>query len=451
MTRGSVRARLVVWYLVVLSAGMFLLGGLVWVLLRHAMLQSLDETLSARHASFVRFLVEESHGSDIPALREEAREYSTGLPAGHSLRVWTADGTLLFAAGEADSSRAAAYRVRSEQAAVRGHRLSIELGTSLEEVDQTLGLLRAILLWCIPLVMTVASLGGWWIGGQALKPLDALTAAAETIGLRELSSRLPVLDVGDELRRLIEAWNRMLDRIAASVQRMKRFTADAAHELRTPVTIVVGTAELALRRDRDADEYRKALQGILEEGKHLAYLAEELMWLARADADALSPCVEDVPVQRLIADVQRAGSVLAEPRGVSLETEDGAVETWIRCDPRSMRRCLLILVDNAIKYTPAGGRVRIAVEPRPDACRIEVHDTGCGIEPQHLPHIFQRFYQADKSPSNSGLGLGLAIAKGIVESQQGRIGVSSLVGAGSCFFVELPRSAPSVTAAAASA
>ena len=403
------------------------------------MLASLDEDLASRTANFVRFLEQESRGSDLAVLRDESREYSTTLPRGHSLRVWTADGSLLYGAPSSESMPQGSRRFNREDVSVLGHRLSIELGAPLEEVSATLSRLRTILFSSVPLILIIATAGGWWISGRALQPVDTLTTAVEAIGPNDLSSRLPVPGTRDELQRLAEAWNRMLGRIAASVEQMKRFTVDAAHELRTPVTIVMSTAEVALRRERDSDAYRAALSGIHAESVRLATLVEELLWLARADGGTSGLNSEDVVIEDLVSDVFATAQSLAAQRGVSLlRHSDGQTSTTIRCDRRAMRRCLMVLLDNAIKFTPSGGVVRLRVTAGPDRCRIEVHDSGRGIEEQHLPYICDRFYQADKSRATSGFGLGLSIAKGIVEAHEGLIGVTSSRESGSCFYLELP-------------
>ena len=439
MIHFSIRVRLAAWYLAILSTGLILLGAVVWICLRQTMLASVDADLASRTANFVRFVEQESHGSDLAALRDESREYSTTLPTGHSLRVWTADGSLLYAAPSSESMQQGNHRFNREDVSVLGHRVSIELGASLEEVSETLSLLRTILFSSVPLILIIATAGGWWISGRALQPVDTLTTAAEAIGPNDLSSRLPVPGTRDELQRLAEAWNRMLGRIAASVEQMKRFTADAAHELRTPVTIVMSTAEVALRRERDADAYRTALSGIHAESVRLATLVEELLWLARADGGTSGLNSEDVVIEDLVSDVFATARSLAAHRGVSLvRHSDGQTNTAIRCDRRAMRQCLMVLLDNAIKFTPSGGVIRLRVTQGPERCRIEVHDSGRGIEEQHLPYIFDRFYQADKSRATSGFGLGLSIAKGIVEAHQGLIAVTSSRENGSCFYLELP-------------
>lgn len=439
MIHFSIRVRLAAWYLAILGTGLILLGAVVWISLRQTMLASLDADLASQTANFVRFLEQESYSSDLAVLWDESREYSTTLPTGHSLRVWTGDGSLLYAAPSAESLQQGSRRFNREDVSVLGHRLSIELGASLKEVSETLSLLRTILFSSVPLILIIATAGGWWISGRALQPVDTLTTAAEAIGPNDLASRLPVPGTRDELQRLAEAWNRMLGRIAASVEQMTRFTADAAHELRTPVTIVMSTAEVALRRERDSDAYRTALSEIHTESVRLATLVEELLWLARADGGTSGLNCEDVVIEDLVSDVFATAQSLAAHRGVSLlRHSDGETSTTIRCDRRAMRQCLMVLLDNAIKFTPSGGIVRLRVTPGPDRCRIEVHDSGRGIEEEHLPYIFDRFYQADKSRATSGFGLGLSIAKGIVEAHQGLIGVTSSRESGSCFYLELP-------------
>jgi signal transduction histidine kinase len=194
-----------------------------------------------------------------------------------------------------------------------------------------------------------------------------------------------------------------------------------------------------LRRERDAASYRAALLGIQDETIHLAHLVEDLMWLARTDGGALDLNSDDVSVEDLVSDVFRTASPLADNRGITLQVHyEGRTHPTIRCDRRPMRRCLLILLDNAVKFTPTGGSIRIRVASQAGTCRIEVHDSGSGVAEQHLPHIFDRFYQADKSRATSGFGLGLSIAKGIVEAHQGRIGVINNPENGCCFYVELP-------------
>jgi two-component system heavy metal sensor histidine kinase CusS len=448
MKFGSIRGRLLAWYLVVLSLGMLLFGSIVWFSLRYALVQSVDETLVEQRDGFVNFVQKEAQGTELNAILEETREYSSGLPAEQSLIVRTREGRLLFAAPTGARSAPDGFRTRTDEVTLRGIPLSVETGTSMEDVNTTLSLLRTMLVACFPVVLIVGAVGGWWISTQALRPVDNLTDAVEVISLRSLSRRLSVPATGDELQRLAEAWNRMLDRIDASVRQMTQFTADAAHELRTPVAIIRSTAELALRRNRDEASYRAALAEVHEETVYLTKLVEDLMWLARTDAGDVKLNLEPVSANDLVVDACRAILPIAEKRGIvphvrPLEHGDAI----ITCDPFAIRRLLLILLDNAVKFTPMNGSVQIAVLAQPGRCRIEVRDTGEGVRDEDRARIFDRFYQADKSRTNSGLGLGLSIAKTIVEAHHGEIGVAANNDPGSCFYVELP--AEAVTAAEA--
>jgi signal transduction histidine kinase len=441
MKVGSIRLRLAAWYLIVLGAGMALFAVSIFIAVRYELMEGVHESLTSRLHSFELFLELESHGTDIGAIREEAREYSTGLPAGHSLHVRTADGRTVFALPDAQpASVPDLYRI-SEQVNVHGHELTIEMGAPMGQVYETLSLLRNALLFCVPLMLAVSVIGGTLIAKRALRPVDAMTADAQAIGMNDLSRRLVVRGTGDELERLGVAWNTMLDRLAGSVQQMKRFTADAAHEIRTPIAIIRSTAELALRRERDSTFYRTALSGIQQETAQLTRLVDELMLLARYDAEASVAdlaVIEDISVEEAVRDACRAVEPLSEARGIRLEIEVEQHGWSVRCNGNALRRVLLILLDNAVKFTPPSESVRVVVASRDGRSRIEIHDRGEGVPEEDIDHIFDRFYRADSARTSPGFGLGLSIAKAIVEAHHGAIGVASSNSLGSCFYIELP-------------
>ena len=437
MKFGSIRLRLAAWYLIVLGVGMALFAVAIFVAVRYELMEGVNESLIARLHSFELFLELESHGTDLSALREEAREYSTGLPMGHSLRIRTSDGIVLFALSEASDEPRDLHWI-SEQINVYGHDLRIEMAAPLGQVYETLSVLRNALLFCVPLMLTIATAGGAWIAKRALGPVDAMTADAKAIGLDDFSRRLVVRPTGDELERLGVAWNTMLDRLEGSVQQMKRFTADAAHELRTPIAIIRSTAELSLRRERDAAVYRNALSGIQQETIHLTRLVEELMWLARYDADCQVTDREDISVEEAVRDACHAVMPIAQERGIHMEVRIEHQGSTIRVNRLAFRRVLLILLDNALKFTPPQESVSVVVGCRESRPRIEIHDRGGGIGEEHIEHIFDRFYRADTARTSTGFGLGLSIAKTIVEAHNGKIGIASTNKYGSCFYVELP-------------
>jgi signal transduction histidine kinase len=232
----------------------------------------------------------------------------------------------------------------------------------------------------------------------------------------------------------------MLERIDSGFQRVTQFTADASHELRTPVALMRTTAELALRKQRNDADYRQALREILDESERTTGLIENLLTLARADAGKAPIQRHPVDAAALLLEVSEQASKLAAQKGISFEHEPGEAGATVLGDAAALRRLLLILLDNAVKYTPSGGVVSLSAVPTEGRLVIEVRDSGAGIAEQDLPHIFERFYRADKSRNrdSGGAGLGLSLAKWIVEAHRGEITVQSQDGRGSRFRVAFP-------------
>jgi heavy metal sensor kinase len=312
------------------------------------------------------------------------------------------------------------------------------MAAPVDQISETLGILRNVLIGLTPLMLIGAGFGGWWLSRRALKPVDEITAAAEAVSVTDLAARLRVAQTNDELQRLGEAWNRMLERISASVQQMKRFTADAAHELRTPTAIIRSGAELALHRERTPGEYQSVLRTIVKESASLSELIEDLMWLARHDAGTLPKRREPVNLREVAADAADAILPVAASRGVSVSVSHGGQsEAVVLGDAASLRRMVLILLDNAIKFSTDRGNVllRIALD---DRVQLEVSDSGPGIAPELLPHVFDRFYRSDPARSTPGAGLGLSIAKAIVEDHGGSISISTESEAGTVMRVSIP-------------
>jgi two-component system heavy metal sensor histidine kinase CusS len=309
---------------------------------------------------------------------------------------------------------------------------------SLEDVLVLMRDLLRLLLLMVPAVVGIACLGGYWLSLRALRPVDEITAVAKSIGLQNLSQRIVVPQTGDELQRMAETWNEVLSRLESSVKRMRQFTADASHELRTPLALIRASAELALRREREPGAYRKTLHGIEEQAEYMTKLTESLLTLARADSGSLGLALQPLDLNPLVASVVRQNEALAVAKQIQLkaETTNGAV--LVEANDAALRRLLLILLDNALKFTPGGGTVTATVEPTPRGARVSVSDTGPGIAPDALPFIFDRFYRGDPARENgAGFGLGLSIAQVIAEAHESKIAVSSAAGAGSRFWLEL--------------
>ena len=241
------------------------------------------------------------------------------------------------------------------------------------------------------------------------------------------------------MQRLSETFNQMMDRLETAFKRITQFTADASHELRTPTALIRTTAELSLRRDRNTAEYREALGQVLEEAERMGILIDSLMTLARMDSGAESLSYTIVDVASILRAASSAGQPLADSKQIRFEREIPDEPIPVYGDPHALRRLFLILIDNAVKYTPTGGRVSIALRATGNDAVVQVRDTGIGISQEDLPFIFERFYRADKARSReTGAGLGLSIARWIAEAHRAEILVESAVGQGSTFEVRIP-------------
>lgn len=323
----------------------------------------------------------------------------------------------------------------------------IRVMEGLGDVRLPLANLRLALLILAPLAVTASSLGGYWLAGRGLAPVDGITRLAREIGARQLSRRLPTPAVHDEIGRLVETFNEMIGRLEASFEGMRRFTADASHELRSPLANIKGTVEVSLGEPRDAGEYQMALQSVGEEVERLQRIVEDLLVLARADAGRLSLDREPVRLDVLAHDIVDSFGERASMAGVRLTVEADPATT-VHGDERWLRQLLCNLVENGLKFTaasPQPGRipeVRVVVSGTGATARLSVIDSGPGIPKADLEHIFERFYRADwarEQGPTGGFGLGLSIAAWIVEAHEGTIRAFRRPEGGTEMRVELPR------------
>jgi signal transduction histidine kinase len=304
----------------------------------------------------------------------------------------------------------------------------------------TLRLFRRYLLFLAPLLLLVAATGGFWLSRSALAPVDRLTRAALNITGKNPGNRLEQLHTGDELQRLSDTLNEMLARIEAQFLRVSQFTADASHELRTPVALIRTEAEIALRKSREAPEYRDALQHILLEAEKTSTLIETLLSLARADADREVLVKQPLNLREISRKAAEHWRPTIASKNLQFAEELGESGVPIEGDEAALNRLLNILLDNAVKYTPTPGTVKLKLETKNQIATIQVEDTGIGISEEDQGRIFERFYRADKARTREfgGAGLGLAIAEWIVQQHQGKISLRSELGKGSTFTVEVP-------------
>ena len=382
LSRWSIRARLTLWYSLILLAGLALFGAGVWTVVSRAMLGSLDDDLKQQANGVATVLRTESDSEHPQQLVEELGEYALATPGGNLIEVRDAQGRRILAskALAADWQLSAQpvvavqqtpsgrYRSLTTAADVKGQPYYIRVATPLDATEAMLRRVKALLLWTSPALLLLASLCGYWISGRALAPVDKITQAARSIGISNLSQRLDVPVAGDELQRLSTTWNAMLARLESAVKRLSQFTADASHELRTPIALIRTTAELTLRRERSPETYREALRQVMIETEKTAALVDNLLLLARADA-GLPLALERIELTPLVRDVCQQGQVLADARQLQLAAEMPDEPVYVEANDPELRRLLLLLVDNAVKYSPAGGNVTVRAAEQLSPCK----------------------------------------------------------------------------------
>lgn len=345
-------------------------------------------------------------------------------------------GSVRLASGE--PLRTVTQRTRDET----GRIVYVRVGQSLSPLQKARRQLLVLLAIAGPGALLLGSYGGLLLANQVLNPVARLTHAAEEIEASDLSKRVPVPPQKDELSRLAGTFNRMIARLQGAFERQRQFTADASHEMRTPLAVMRGDIEIALRRERTPEEYRSVLTSNLEEIIRLSRLVEDLLMLARADADQTALRFEPVNIDELCAQVAEYLHPLAAEKRLhwSYECSTNASLT-IKGDAQRLKQMLLNLLDNAIKYTPQDGEIKLSLARENNEAVLRVADTGRGIPAEDLPYIFERFFRHSRSTSDKsaqGFGLGLSIVKWIVTSHGGTISAASQAGAGTTFTVRLP-------------
>ena len=431
--RRSIRFRLTVWYAVVLTAGLALFGGLLWVSLRHRLLADIDRELAGRASRLESFFRHEAAVSGVD-LADELREFCQALPETSYVALRGARG-FSFQYPVGATGVPARSRMLERQFVMNGETYELELGAPAQDVRYVLGLLRLLLWSLVPVVGAIACIGGYWLSGRALKPVQDVTAAALMISIENLSGRLPVPATGDEIARLAEVLNSMLGRLESAVKTLSQFAADASHELRTPLAVIRTTAELALRRGRTPESYRESLQSVVAEAQRMTQLVEDLLTLARSDTTAASMPRLPVDLRDILGAVYAEMASLADERQIRVQLSLGKEPAIVAGNRPALHRLFVLLLDNALKYSPSGGSVVVNLDRAESRWLVTIRDFGAGIAAADLPHIFERFYRADPARSGGGHGLGLPLAETIARAHGATIDVRSKVGEGSSFRV----------------
>jgi len=456
----TIRARLTALYFLVLAASF---TGFFWICdygFQRSIATAVNDA-SERNLDTVSRVLKRHISQRTPELAQELTRVSDLWESGAIFEVAGPDGRWIYRAprflsalpalkplsGEGTSFQttnleALQYRVARRQFVLDGNVYLVDAAVPTEPFDQALDNFRRTEKRFLPLLVILASLLGYWLSGRALAPVNRIIEGAERVGVRNLSRRLEVPRAKDELRRLTEQVNAMLDRIEASVKRITQFTADASHDLRTPLALIRTNAELALRRPRSESEYREALDRILATSEETSDLIEHLLMLARADANVSQLKLEHTTLYPILQRAGQKASVLALGKGLTFSDSVIPNTHTLYANLAALERLFMTVLDNAIKYTPAGGHVRLGLCLQDALAIIEVADTGIGITEKDLPHVFERFYRADQARSREtrGSGLGLSIAKWIAESHNGSIELHSRPGHGTTVSIRLPLS-----------
>jgi len=317
--------------------------------------------------------------------------------------------------------------------------LRIVTGRFIDKELQELRQLAWLLLATGLGVLVVGFAGGWFLSKRAIRPIEDISEAAERVSASNLSERVPIDENKSELGRLARVLNGTFERLEAGFQEQRRFVADASHELRTPVSVILAQTETSLVRERSAEEYREVVEACHRAARRMKGLVSSLLTLARSDSGELALERQTCDLKSITEDVAVMVTPLAKERGVQVELnlEDVAVHA----DPEAMSQVLANLLTNAISYNESGGHVAVELRPVDERVVLTIQDTGVGIPEEHRDQIFKRFYRVEEERSRKvgGSGLGLAISRQIIEAHAGTIGFESEVGVGTTFTVSLPQ------------
>jgi len=319
----------------------------------------------------------------------------------------------------------------------RGNRYYLAIGRAIDQNNKVIRDFSLNYLILVPIVIFLSGLLGWFLAGKALDPVNSVAETAQRITHSNLDMQIPLRQAGDELDRLIEAFNHMMTRLDRSFEQIRQFSTDVSHELRTPLTVVRGQLEVALFTAQTVEQYRDAMAEALEGVDRLSNIVRALLMLSQAESGQLVLQKTHLDLAGLARDLVEEHQIPAEAQGVRLSA-DLPERCMIFADRTQIERLLSNLLGNAIKYTPSGGAVQVSLLNQGDQVTLLVEDTGVGIAPDHLPHIFDRFYRVPSADPEKGLGLGLSFVAWIVKAHGGTTEVQSELDKGTRFIVTLP-------------
>jgi heavy metal sensor kinase len=460
MASLSVRIKLTLLYSLVTFTGLVLFGALTYGLLHFALIRGKESHLAGREVRLLSFLRDNQSVRTPEGLTELLKSYALVTHEGNLFYINNPDGTRFFPTNEAvpdwtlpfgEDCQQAVYNtvqldgqpalVMCHRATLNGHAVRLYVGGALDEEFYILRQYRDALLLLLPVLLVIASICGYLLSWHALKPVDRMTRAAVEIGVKSLSGRLPVPRAKDEIHNLTIAWNQLLARLEAAVLRLSRFSADASHDIRTSITVMLATAELSLRRPRSEEEYRHDLEKIVAECRTATTLLDALLTLSQSDNFIHEVQFRPVNVGDLVVNGCRRVEDLAASSNILLDWHLPNDPIHVSGDEVLLQRLLGILLDNAIRYTPQHGEIHVEVSLANQGPLVTVKDTGIGMSESVKHQIFDRFYQADlrEVHSHTGNGLGLSIGRWIANAHRAVLSVESAPKLGSTFQIQFQR------------
>ena len=468
MAFKSIRSRLTAWYVTLLAIILILFSVLLNYFLAKRLHESVDNSLTVSATVVATSATMRLGNSPLPGLNQLFEQFMNQGNLNKFYRIYDGSGNVgsrsknISASQFPLSQRAYAdalegknsyetftvggqqpIRVITMPILLEGKLINlVQVGTSLEAVQETLRNLKIFLFTAVPSVLILAALFARFMARRALKPISRIIDTAREIGQgQELSKRIPVLKIKDELGQLALTFNEMMNRLENSFAQMRQFSSDASHELRTPLTVLKGQNELILSKQRKPEEYQEVISSNLEEINYMSKVLEDLFVLSKSDENQVNLDYKPVDLRALVEEVCKHAEILAEEKNIKIIIAF-LEPIEIKGDEVRLRQMVWNVLQNGIKYTQQGGELKISLQNEGDFALLTIQDTGIGIPEEDLPLIFNRFYRVDKARTRDegGSGLGLSICRQIAEAHKGKIEVESKLGVGTRFKIRLPNS-----------
>ena len=469
MAFKSIRSRLTAWYVTLLAIILILFSVLLNYFLAKRLHESVDNSLTVSATVVATSATMRLGNSPLPGLNQLFEQYMNQGNLNKFYRIYDGSGNVGSRSKNISASQfplsQGAYadalegknsyetftvggqqpiRVITMPILLEGKLINlVQVGTSLEAVQETLRNLKIFLFTAVPSVLILAALFARFMARRALKPISRIIDTAREIGQgQELSKRIPVLKIKDELGQLALTFNEMMNRLENSFAQMRQFSSDASHELRTPLTVLKGQNELILSKQRKPEEYQEVISSNLEEINYMSKVLEDLFVLSKSDENQVNLDYKPVDLRALVEEVCKHADILAEEKNIKIIIAF-LEPIEIKGDEVRLRQMVWNVLQNGIKYTQQGGELKISLQNEGDFALLTIQDTGIGIPEEDLPLIFNRFYRVDKARTRDegGSGLGLSICRQIAEAHKGKIEVESKLGVGTRFKIRLPNSA----------